>query len=156
MFLTDWLHNVRRLEEQFERELTELLHKFPHHPYRRRHGHRDTILFEFHFFNVSILQPVSMKKVIGSFSGTLVFKNAEGEVLDISKVTGLSLSVNDTTIGTVTLDPATGNFSGTGLAAGDLIITANATNDAGAVVTGQATITFAADTTVIEIDVNVN
>lgn len=97
-----------------------------------------------------------MKKVIGSFSGTLVFKNAEGEVLDISKVTGLSLSVNDTTIGTVTLDPATGNFSGTGLAAGDLIITANATNDAGAVVTGQATITFAADTTVIEIDVNVN
>lgn len=40
MFLTDWLHAVQRAEEHFERQLEELLEKFPHYKYRRRHGHR--------------------------------------------------------------------------------------------------------------------
>jgi hypothetical protein len=154
MFLTDLIHSARRLEEQFERELKELLHHFPHHRYHRHHE-RDVILFEFQFCNASILQPQFMKKLIGPFSGKLVFKNAEGQVLDISNVTGFVLVVNDETIGNVALNPD-GTFSGNGIAAGDLVITANATNDAGAVVTGQATIGFHADTTVTEIDVNVD
>lgn len=99
---------------------------------------------------------MNVKKVIGAFSGTLVFKDAEGDPLDISKVTGLSLSVSDSAIGTITLDPTTGKFSGSGLAAGDLVLTATAINDVGNTVTGTSTITFAADTTVTEIDVNID
>lgn len=98
---------------------------------------------------------MEVKKVIGPFSGSLVFKNAEGQVQPFSGLTGVVLSVNDETIGTATLNPD-GTFKGTGLTAGDLILTANGTNDAGAVITGQSTISFHADTTVTEIDVNID
>lgn len=99
---------------------------------------------------------MNIKKIIGAFTGALIFKDAEGDTLDISKITNLSLAAGDATIGTVTLDPATGKFSGSGLKAGDLVLTATGTNDAGNIVTGTSTITFAADTTVTEIDVNVD
>jgi len=160
MFFHEIERVVRWAEEVFERELAHLLRLFPHHRYHRRHE-RDKILFEFHFNNITILQPLSMKKVIGPLTGRLVFKNAEGEILDISNVTGLTLSVNDETIGNAALvvdenGIMTGAISGNGIAAGDLVITANATNDAGNPVSGTATISFHADTTVTEIDVLVD
>ena len=63
MFLTDWLHNIRRLEEQFERELAELLHKFPYHKYRRRHSHRPIQVFITHFNNQNyiLMDPLSLQ-----------------------------------------------------------------------------------------------
>lgn len=160
MFIEDRERDVRRLEEQFERELEELSHQFPHHRYHRKHDN-NKILFLFTFSNLQILAPMSLKKVIGAFSGTLVFKNVEGQVRPITGLTGLVLSVNDATIGNaaLALDDSgnpTGAYSGNGIALGDLVITATGLNDAGKQETGSTTITFVADTTVTEIDVLVD
>lgn len=99
---------------------------------------------------------MSVKKLIGAVSGSLSFPNAEGGAVDISKVTGLTLVADNAAIGNVTLDPATGKFTGNGIAAGDLTLTANAVNDAGAPITGTLVITFAADTTATSIAINLN
>lgn len=143
-----FLHELRIVEEMLG---------YPHPRYRhwhpREHGE---ILFEFTFSNIQILQPMQLTKVIGPFSGSLIFKDAEGDSLDISNIKDLTLTGSDDSVGTVTLDPATGKFAGAGLTAGDLVLTATGTNDAGNPVTGTSTISFHADTTVVEIDVNVD
>lgn len=128
-------------------------HRHHHHNHHKPHG---TILFVFQFNNTQIVQPMSVKKLIGAFSGSLAFKNAEGEVQDISAVTGLSITGSDDTVSPVTADLSTGKFSGSALKAGILTVTATATNDAGNSVTGSTDIEFHADTTVTEIDVNVD
>lgn len=155
MFPHEHERSIERLEKEFEREILEFEQLF-RRKYRRRHGGGEKLLFEFEFNNVKILQPMNVTKRIGAFTGSLVFKDAEGDILDISKGTNLSLAVNDSTIGNATLDTTTGKFSGSGLIAGDLILTASVTNDAGNVVTGTTTITFSADTTITEVDVNVD
>lgn len=104
---------------------------------------------------------MNISKKIGAFSGSLVFKDAEGDALDISKVINLSLTADNSAVGNVALDTnpdgsLASTFKGNGIAAGVLTLTAKATNDAGAVITGTSQITFAADTTVTEIDVNIN
>lgn len=160
MFLEDWEPAVRRREELFEEELAELLHKFPHHRFHRKHD-SNKILFLFTFSNIQILSPMNISKKIGAFTGQLVFKDAEGDILDFSKGINLSLVADNAAVGNValTLD-ANGNptaaFTGNGIAAGVLTLTASVTNDTGAVITGTSTITFAADTTITEVDVNVN
>lgn len=141
----------------------------PRHHHRRRHHHRhhphqtDTILFEYLFPNLSILQPMGIAKNNGPFDGALVFKNAAGDVIPISGVTNPALVIAEnaatTGTGSVTLNPD-GTFSGTG-ADGDLVLVATATNDKGDTITGTNTITFTAvivppDTTATSIDVNVN
>ena len=146
---------IERLEEQFERELREYEANF-RRKYKRRHQRGESLLFEFEFDNIKILQPMDVTKKIGAFTGTLVFKDAEGDVLDISKVSGLTLVADDATVGNVTLDPATGKFSGSGIAVGKLTLTASLTNDAGNVITGTSSITFAGDTTVTSVDVNID
>lgn len=155
---------MRQAEEAFERELRiveEILgHSHPRHKHHRFGGHGE-LLFLFTFSNLQILEPMALKKVIGLFTGKLVFKNAEGQVQPVTGLVGVALTVNDDTIGNValTLNPdgtPDGTFSGNGVAPGDLVITAAGTNDAGNPVTGTNTITFAADTTVTDIDVNID
>lgn len=155
---------MRAAEEAFDHELAiveEILgHPHPRHRHHRQCG-RGEILFQFNFLKLQILQPMGLKKLIGAFAGVLVFKNAEGGVLDISKVTNLAMTAGDATIGNValTLDAngnPTGAFTGSGIAAGDLVLTATCTNDQNEQETGTTTITFAADTTVTEVDVNVS
>lgn len=127
-------------------------HHHPHDP-RRNNG---SILFVFQFYNIQILQPMSVKKLIGAFSGSLVFKNAEGQVQPISAVTGLAITGSDDSNSPVTSDLTAGTFGGTATKAGTITVTATAVNDAGNTVTGSVDIEFHADTTVTEIDVNVN
>jgi len=144
----------------FERELRiveELLCRpHPRHRHHRYNRHHGELLFVFTFSNIKIVQPMQVTKVIGAFTGFLVFRDAEGDALDISNIKDLTLTGSDDSIGTVTLDPATGKFSGTGLKVGDLGLTASGTNDAGKQVSGSSTISFHADTTVIGIDVNID
>lgn len=128
-------------------------HKHHHHPHDENNG---SILFVFQFNNTQILQPMSVKKLIGAFSGSLVFKNAEQEVQPISAVTGLAVSGSDDSNSPVASDLTAGTFSGTATKAGTITVTATATNDAGNQVTGSVDIEFHADTTVTEIDVNVD
>lgn len=143
-----FFHELRIIEEILGHPHPRYRHFHP-----REHGE---ILFEFTFSNLQILQPMQVTKVIGAFSGSLVFKDAEGDSLDISNIKGLTLSGSDDTVGTVTLDPSTGKFTGSGLKAGDLVLTASGTNDAGNQVSGTSTISFHADTTVTGIDVNID
>ena len=137
-------------EETFLAELLiieELLgHRHPRYCHHRPRPHGE-IWFEFHFNNLSILQPMQVSKVIGPFTGKLVFKNAEGQEQPFSGLTNVALTGSDPAIGTVSLNPD-GTFAGTGLAAGDFVLTVTGTNDAGNQVTGSSTISFHADTTV--------
>jgi hypothetical protein len=161
------IESLRRKEEEMLRELRIIFEVFPSYRqyHRTRHQHhrdqKNTILFEYLFPNLSILQPMGIAKNNGAFDGALVFKNAAGNVIPISGVNGATLEVDPTSTGTgsVTLNPD-GTFSGTG-ADGDIVLVASAINDKGTSITGTNTITFTAvipvpDTTAVSIDVNVN
>lgn len=157
MFRHQHLARIRDAEKELLLAEMLLLEEFPLHPYCRDH---DKILFEFQFSNIKVLQPMDVTKVIGAFSGALVLKDAEGDALAISDVKNLTLVADNAAIGEVALTPDAGgnptlNFAGKGLAAGKLTLTASCVNDAGATITGVSTITFHADTTVTELDVNV-
>lgn len=174
MFRHDIDRAVKNAKAIFLRELDIAIEflGFPHpedtrHQYPRRHHHHNdkhkvsTILFEYLFPNLSILQPMGIAKNNGAFDGALVFKNAKGDVIPISGVTNPALVVDPSSTGTgsVTLNPD-GTFSGTG-ADGDVVLVATAVNDKGESITGTSTITFTAvvvtpDTTATSIDVNVN
>jgi hypothetical protein len=149
---------MQAAERAFDQELEiveELLgHPHPRHRHHQRHG-REQLLFLYTFSNIQILEPMNVTKKIGAFTGVLVFKDAEGDALDISKAQNLTLVADNAAVGNVSLNPD-GTFTGNGVAAGTLTLTAQLTNDAGAVITGTSTIAFSADTTITEVDVNVN
>lgn len=133
-----------------------------HEHHHRHHAHKkDTILFEYLFPNLSILQPMVIAKNNGAFDGALVFKNVSGEVIPISGVTNPALAVDPSSTGTGSVNlNQDGTFSGTG-ADGDVVLVATALNDKGESITGTSTITFTAvvvppDTTAVSVDVNVN
>jgi hypothetical protein len=139
--------------EELQKQLKAALSNYRHHyPKDVRH-----VLFEYSLCKSKFLQPMDVKKLTGStFTGKLVFKNAEGGIVGIDKVTNLTLVGSDDTIGTVTLNGTDGTYSGQGIKAGTLTLTASLTNDAGQTITGSSTITFADDTTVVSVDVVVD
>lgn len=164
-----FLHNIEKMVEEAERfffremdiakEMLGVHHeRDPRKHHHHKHHHpRGTILFEYLFLHIQILQPMQFTKDNGPFDGALVFKNAAGEVVDISKVTSPALSASGA--GSVSLNPD-GTFSGSG-ADGDLVLAATAVNDKGESITGTSTITFVPpvvvpDTTAKSVDVNVN
>lgn len=97
MFLQDWLHSVRRIEEQFERELAELLHSFPHHHYRRRHSHRPIQVFitQINNQNYILMDPLSLQNGFRApINEALVDAKTLQPIIDAVKVNKSRISDN--------------------------------------------------------------
>lgn len=120
MFLTDWLHNIRRAEEQFERELAELLHAFPHHHYRRRHSRRPIQVFvtQINNQNYILMDPLSLQNGFQApINEALVDAKTLQPIVDAVKTNKSRVSDNpaaaavDASGNLVAVAPGTGNLT---------------------------------------------